>query len=88
MTWMVVGYCVFGLLLMNYMCPLWPFFEKLIGALIWPISLVIGIVILIREAKQDRRNEVSFLEIQMLLIMLKASQTEAQEKDDWTPDRN
>lgn len=82
------GYLAFGLLLMGFMCPYWSLFEKLIGAAIWPISLVIGIVIMIREAKQDRRDEVSFLEIKMLLMMLKASQAETQAKDDWTPDRN
>lgn len=42
-------YFVFGFLLMDYMCPYWPFFEKLVGAAIWPISLAIGIWIEIRR---------------------------------------
>jgi hypothetical protein len=43
MMWLIIGYLAFGLLLMNYMCPCWPGFERLIGAIVWPISLGIGI---------------------------------------------
>ena len=51
MTWWLIGlgYYFFGLLLMDYMCPCWPMFEKMIGALIWPISLAIGIRITVKE---------------------------------------
>lgn len=44
-------YLAFGLLLMSYMCPCWHPFELLIGAIIWPISAVIGIIVSLREAK-------------------------------------
>lgn len=45
----LLAYLVFGLLLMEYMCPFWPFFEKLVGAIIWPVSLAIGIGIMVRK---------------------------------------
>lgn len=44
-----LAYLCFGLLLMDFMCPCWHPFEKLIGAIIWPISAVIGIVVSLRE---------------------------------------
>ncbi len=47
MLW-ILGYIAFGLLLMDYMCPCWPFFEKLVGAAIWPVSLGIGIYQLVK----------------------------------------
>lgn len=47
MIW-ILGYLAFGLLLMDYMCPFWHPFEKLIGAVIWPISAVIGITLMVK----------------------------------------
>lgn len=47
--WIVLGYLGFGLLLMDYMCPAWPSFEKLAGAVIWPISAGIGIYVFVTE---------------------------------------
>lgn len=54
MSWLtigILGYLVFGLLLMTYMCPCWHPFEWLIGAVIWPIAAVIGIVVSLRESR-------------------------------------
>jgi hypothetical protein len=53
MNWTIaiLVYLVFGLLLMTYMCPCWHPFEWLIGAIIWPISAVIGIVVSLRESR-------------------------------------
>jgi len=74
MNWMtiaVMGYFAFGLLLMDFMCPCWGPLEKLIGAVIWPISAVIGIWLSIREAKRDAQFDGALLAFQvgMMLIM-------------------
>lgn len=73
MNWMtiaVMGYLAFGLLLMDFMCPCWGPFERLIGAVIWPISAVIGIVVMIKGAKRDSRAD----DLQILAIGLMIAQ--------------
>jgi hypothetical protein len=89
MLWWMIGYYVFGLLLMGYMCPLWPLFEILIGAAIWPISLVIGIVVMVRELKRDSISDARWWELELLAEMLLAqAKVKAEPKDDWAPDQN
>lgn len=74
MNWMTIAamaYMAFGLLLMDFMCPWWHPFEKLIGAIIWPISAVIGIVTSIRGASH-RDIDVDLLVMELGLIMIAA----------------
>lgn len=70
MQWILLGYYAFGLLLMNYMCPCWPVFEKLIAAAIWPVALVIGIWVMVKEGKDTTKDESLWLEITMLRLVL------------------
>lgn len=66
----IVGYMAFGLLLMDFMCPCWHPFEKLIGAIIWPISAVIGIVNMIRESrKPNYADNLDVLQIALAVIL-------------------
>ena len=67
----ILGYLAFGLLLMTYMCPCWHPFEWLIGAIIWPISLVIGIVVLFRG---DTRTTDALLVFQLAFAVILAEQ--------------
>ncbi len=68
---MIAGlvYLVFGLLLMTYMCPCWHPFEWLIGAIIWPIAAVIGIVVMVKEAKRGSSDDLLVLEVAMFMIL-------------------
>lgn len=56
----LLAYLVVGLLVMDYMCPLWHPLEKLVGAVIWPIAVVIGIRMLWKERTADARLDADF----------------------------
>lgn len=53
--WFLLAHLLFGILLMDYLCPHWHPFEKLVGAMIWPVSLAAGIGLMIRKSLADRR---------------------------------
>lgn len=75
-------YLVFGLLLMTYMCPCWHPFEWLIGAIIWPVAAVIGIVVMIKDAKQGAGfdDRLLVLQVGMLIIMAEEAVRKEQER--------
>ncbi len=68
MIW-ALAYVAFGLLLMSYMCPYWHPFEHLIGALIWPVSAVIGIVVMVRELRRPPDVDVEFIMLSLAILM-------------------
>lgn len=77
----VMGYLAFGLLLMDFMCPCWHGFEKLLGAFFWPISLIVGIVILGQSLFTKRGNAWDF-EYELFLLKAEIRAFEAQRKHD------
>lgn len=70
MNWTIaiLGYLAFGLLLMDFMCPGWHPFEKLIGAVIWPVSAVIGIRVMIKDSRDTRMDDTLLL-LEMAMIV-------------------
>lgn len=52
----LLGHLVFGFLLMDYLCPNWHPFEKLVGAAIWPVSLAVGIGMMVSGLREDRKR--------------------------------
>lgn len=70
-------YFVFGFLLMTYMCPCWHPFEWLIGAIIWPISAVIGIIVSLREAKATPMLD-NWTVYQMAMVIILAEEAAKQ----------
>jgi len=84
MNWMMIwglAYLVFGLLLMTYMCPSWHPFELLIGAIIWPISAVIGIVVSFRESKATPMlDNLAVYQMAMVIILAEEAAKQAAAK--------
>jgi hypothetical protein len=87
MNWMIAGlaYLVFGLVVMTYMCPCWHPFELLIGAVIWPISIVIGIVVLVKEGggNSDLDTDLFLLELKMIMLTSQIKIPEKNEDHRW-----
>lgn len=73
LTMILLGYTVFGLLLMDYMCPGWHPLEKVVGALIWPISAGIGLRVVLRQRAPGPSNDL--VELQVAMIVSAALET-------------
>lgn len=65
----VMAYLAFGLLLIDFMCPLWHPFEKLLGAVLWPISAAIGIWMFLKSDVRDTRLEEDLLLLHMAMAL-------------------
>lgn len=72
----VMGYLAIGLLLMDYMCPCWHPFEKLIGAVIWPVSAAIGIYFMVKEVRRPEIDWNAYLALIVLASALEMNKKE------------
>lgn len=77
-----VIYAVFGVLVTAVMCPSWDLSGVLMGAVLWPLFLIIVIWTMIDEHRAFVRLERLAIEIRLLIPKLK------KKDDDWTPNRN
>lgn len=75
-TLAIMGYLAVGLLLMSFMCPFWNPLEKMLGAIIWPVSVIIGIFFMIKESRDTRTDDLLLLFLLQTTIYAVAKKAE------------
>ena len=86
MTLWILGYYTVGLYAMSWAFPYWPFFEKMVGAVVWPVAVVVAIVSAVREARRPPAPDMAFVAA-MALVAIAAEEAarklREKKREDW-----
>ena len=84
MIFWILGYLVLGIVIAEFTCP-WMGLETILAALFWPVTLVVGLFLLIRELRRPPTTMMDLeFTILMGLMLSKLQEVKVEEKrEDW-----